>query len=181
MKKFFMVLVVCLILIFSETVSFASANDESHVSEINLNSLTKSQLEVIDSFKQKIVESESKTLSSKFNNAAQSFSASSTVYGRRTSLYRGSFLAWSRDNVEWYYDMSKILSSTAWQEVGFVFPNIVRAEGIVLTYRSNTVHRYRATKTIGAGVVTPWGDVVIYNSTVTDFCGVFYNGNSSWY
>lgn len=36
-------------------------------------------------------------------------------------------------------------------------------------------------KTIGAGVVSPWGDVTIYNYDFTDYYGVHGNGSSSWY
>ena len=76
---------------------------------------------------------------------------------------------------------TKILNSYAWQETGYIFPNIVRAKGIVKIYATSTVHKYRASKTIGAGTVTPWGDVNIYYWDVTDYANIYPCGYAYWY
>ncbi|STB42083.1 Uncharacterised protein [Clostridium perfringens] len=34
---------------------------------------------------------------------------------------------------------------------------------------------------MGAGVVTPWGDVNVYEKDVTDYYGVDKNAKSYWY
>ena len=108
----------------------------------------------------------------------QTFSSNIT---KRGYLERGSFLAWSKDHVEWTYNSSRITSSQAWQESGFVFPNTVREEGITKRSSStDTVHRYYAKKVIGAGVVTPWGDVNVYEQTVTDYINVDNRGNFTY-
>lgn len=104
------------------------------------------------------------------------FSTSAFAATKRISYYRGSVLAWSRDHVEWEYNGSKVLGSSGWQETGWIFPNIVRKKGISRYSTSNTQHNWKATKTISAGVPTPWGDVTLVSKDYTDYIYVRYNG-----
>lgn len=94
----------------------------------------------------------------------------------RGSFHRGSALMWSEDYVEWAASGGRVTSSTAWQDVGYIFPNIARAKGINKHSTSSTSVTYRAKKTIGAGVVTPWGDVTVYEQDFTDFLRANGNG-----
>lgn len=101
--------------------------------------------------------------------------------GRRASFYRGTFMMWSRDNINFNISGGRVTSSSGFQEAGWIFPNIVRTRGIVRTSTAATTHLWRGTKTIGAGSVTPWGDIVIYNHDYTNYYGVHGNGGSTWY
>ncbi|MGG5255364.1 hypothetical protein ACQYAD_18215 [Neobacillus sp. SM06] len=97
----------------------------------------------------------------------------------RITFYRGSSLAWSKDFVEWYYNGSSISSSSAWQSAGWIFPNIVRTNGITKYYTSTSLRKYRGSKTISAGVPTPWGDVNLYSSDFIDYFAIKANGSYS--
>lgn len=99
----------------------------------------------------------------------------------RASFKRGSFLMCSRDNIDFYASGGKVTSSELWQEKGYVFPNTVRVNGGTRYYASSTLHKWRATKTMGAGVLTEWGDLTVYNNDVTDYYGVDGSGNGYWY
>jgi len=88
--------------------------------------------------------------------------------GRRLTDKRGSFLMWTQNNFEWWWTSKKMSSSKAWQTKGFVFPNIAKNAGIKRTAKFATRHIWRASNTVGAGVVTPWGDVTVYSTTITD-------------
>lgn len=101
-------------------------------------------------------------------------------YSTWTSLYRGSALLWSRTTVEWGYTGSSITWVDARQECGFIFPNIIRAKGTsTVTYSSS--HKKIASKyTIGAGSVTPWGDVTLYEMDMTDYAHIYGSGYSYW-
>ncbi|KMM58590.1 hypothetical protein ACH95_13265 [Bacillus glycinifermentans] len=92
----------------------------------------------------------------------------SAYSGKRLTIKRGSFLAWSKDYIEWYYNGKKISSSNGSQDVGYVFPNIVKAKGINRYYKSSGLHKWRAKKTHSIGTVTPWGDVVLTSTSFTD-------------
>ncbi|AEX86485.1 hypothetical protein Marpi_2110 [Marinitoga piezophila KA3] len=182
MKK--RIYLVFFILIFSMIMVFASSgekaiNQKMHkISPRNFEQPTKKQLETLKVYETHKIESDSLL----FNKNIKKFTNYSfNIYTYRTSLYRGSFMLWSRDVVEWQSNGTKIISSSGWQEVGYVFPNIAHAKGIVLIYKTSTFHKYRATKTIGAGVVTPWGDVKIYSQDVTDYVVVYANGDAEWY
>lgn len=92
-----------------------------------------------------------------------------TAYaGKRLTIKRGSFLAWSKDYIDWYYNGKKVSKSSGSQDVGYVFPNVVRAKGIKRYYKSSGLHKWRAKKTLSFGTVTPWGDVELASSTFTD-------------
>lgn len=110
------------------------------------------------------------------------FATESSAAVKTVSFKRGSALMWSKDNITWSYNSTKITNSSADQDCGFIFPNIVRCKGIskVSAYSSSTKHRYKGKKTIGAGVVTPWGDVTVYESDFTDQYDVTKSGTSTW-
>ena len=97
---------------------------------------------------------------------------------RRATYYRGSWLMWTRDNVDFTYRNGKVTSSSGFQQCGWVFPNISRNNGIAKYQISNSLHRWRAVNTIGAGVVTPWGDVNVYSSTYVHRLNVY--GSGAW-
>lgn len=134
--------------------------------------LTPEQEAVISNYDTKVI---TKTEGVQGNNARASRA------GYRVSLYRGTFLMWTEDFVEWNTDGRSITSSTAWQNAGFVFPNIARAKGIYKHYVTPTQVVYRADKSIGAGTVTPWGDFHVYESNLSDFIAVNANGTYSWW
>lgn len=100
---------------------------------------------------------------------------------RRATFYRGSFLMWTRDNVDFGYNWSTVTWTSAYQQAGSVFPNVARNRGISRYYNTATNDRFRAANTIGAGIVTPWGDVTVYTSDYIHRLSVFYNGAwSAW-
>ncbi len=141
--------------------------------------LTAEQQAVLDSYESVSVESvsEIKAFSNPatFSTNGTTYSTNATTTSWRGSFYRGSALMWSRDNIQWTVSGGKVTSSTGWQEAGYIFPNIARATGISKHASSTSSVTYRATKTIGAGVVTPWGDVTVYEQDFTDFL----KGNTS--
>ena len=99
---------------------------------------------------------------------------------RRVEFKRGSTLMWTKDIIEWTYNGSTISSSSAYQQKGYIFPNIARVKGITKVYNSSTIHRYRGDKTIGAGIVTPWGDVTVYETDYSDYYKVYGSGSYRW-
>jgi hypothetical protein len=94
---------------------------------------------------------------------------SAALVGKRITFTRGGTLAWSSDTFEWYWSGNSISSSTAWQAKGYVFPNTVTLQGVKRTLAIPTQHNWRGTATIGAGVVTPWGAVDVFETTMTDY------------
>ncbi|EPH98366.1 hypothetical protein D920_01634 [Enterococcus faecalis 13-SD-W-01] len=100
---------------------------------------------------------------------------------RRASFYRGSVFMWSRDNINFNISGGRVTSSSGFQETGWIFPNIVRARGLTRMSTTANTHRWRGSKTIGAGSVTPWGDVTIFNVDFNDQYGVHGNGSFTWY
>lgn len=102
-----------------------------------------------------------------------------TLVGKRTTFTRGSALAWSSDTFEWYWSGAAISSSTAWQADGYIFPNNVTLQGVRRTLAIPSQHNWRGTATIGAGVVTPWGAVDVYQTTITDYFSLTPGGGFS--
>lgn len=88
--------------------------------------------------------------------------------GKRQTFTRGSTLAWSSATFEWYWNGAAMSSSSAYQSDGYVFPNTVTLVGIKRSLAVASEHLWHATASIGAGVVTPWGSVNIYSTTITD-------------
>jgi hypothetical protein len=89
--------------------------------------------------------------------------------GKRQTFTRGSALAWSSDTFEWYWNGAAMSSSTAFQSQGYVFPNTVTLLGVKRTLALASEHLWRGTASIGAGVVSPWGAVNVYTTTITDY------------
>jgi hypothetical protein len=107
--------------------------------------------------------------------------AAAASSSRRASYYRGSFLMWTRDNVDFGYDWNSVTWTSAFQQSGSVFPNVARNKGITKYYNTVRNDRFRAANTIGAGIVTPWGDVTVYTSDFIHRLSVNYNGAwSAW-
>ncbi len=102
----------------------------------------------------------------------------SNVHAARATYYRGSFLMWTRDSVDFGYYNGRITYSSGYQQSGWIFPNISRNKGITQYYTTGYEHKYRAVNVIGAGVPTPWGDVKIYEQTFVHRLNV--RGNGSW-
>ena len=88
--------------------------------------------------------------------------------GRRIIHTHGTTQLWSSNTLEWYWNSSRIASSTGWQDVGYAFPNTASKGGIKRTLVTNTDHNWRGTVTIGIGTPTPWGNVDVYKTSVTD-------------
>lgn len=137
--------------------------DNVEVEEIPVDDLSEieglnaEQLAAIDSFASKGRVTEGGA--ARFNGDVST--ASST---RRATYYRGSRLMWTRDNVDFGYNSSRVTFSSPYQQRGFIFPNIARNRGMTKYVNTTKNHRFRAKNTIGAGVVTPWGDVKVYTS-----------------
>ncbi|MFV0314709.1 MAG: hypothetical protein ACK5I7_06340 [Anaerotignum sp.] len=170
MKKFLsMAIAMALVLSFGVT---AMAADVS-AAETSRASLTAEQQAVLNSYENNTI-----TNAGEISIASSKLPLTRATAGAwRGSYYRGSALMWTKDWVEWASNGSSITSSTAWQEAGYIFPNIARATGISKHSTTSTSVTYRASKTIGAGVVTPWGDVSVYESAFTDFLKATTSGN----
>lgn len=67
-------------------------------------------------------------------------------YNITVSFYRGSWLMWSRDNIDFIYGNGRIYSSYGYQQVGWVFPNNVVARGMRRYYADSNVHRWYGKK-----------------------------------
>lgn len=143
--------------------------------EVNAQStITPEQRAVIESFEHSKLSQE--------NILEERTTLPKATYRTRWYFERGSALAWSKDYLEWTYNGSYVSNPDAWQECGFIFPNIVRTKGISQTgLSSSSKYEYKATKTIGAGVVSPWGDVTVYETDHTDYITGDKNGNFSSY
>ncbi|HEX4058601.1 MAG TPA: hypothetical protein VHX87_09850 [Galbitalea sp.] len=97
------------------------------------------------------------------------FATPAALQGERETWQRGGALAWVTDTFQWFWNGSAMSSSSAWQADGFVFPNTVSLGGVKRTFANSAEHLWRATATIGAGVITPWGTVNVYSQTKTDY------------
>ncbi|PZT55337.1 hypothetical protein [Paenibacillus silvae] len=138
--------------------------------------LTANQLEVIEAANIGVL-SEVKTVN---NDGVNSLAATNKAY--TVKYTRGSFLAWSDAVVDWTSNGDQITSSSGSQDAGYVFPNIVRKGGITKQSSSAaSYHIYLSKTTIGAGVVSPWGDVTVYESDFSDYIKVNKDGSASNY
>jgi hypothetical protein len=79
-------------------------------------------------------------------------------------LYRGSVLMWTEDTLKFTYSSceKKVTSSSLSQRAGYVFPNVAKAKGTTKYYSATAKHKWHGLYAVGAGVVTPWGDVTVY-------------------
>ncbi|MDO5533970.1 MAG: hypothetical protein Q4F65_04890 [Propionibacteriaceae bacterium] len=101
--------------------------------------------------------------------AASTGQVSGAACGTRSksaTLYRGSFLMWAEDRLRFSHSTctGKVTSSSLSQRAGYVFPNISKARGTSRYSATSTLHRWEGRYEIGAGVVTPWGDVRVYGA-----------------
>jgi hypothetical protein len=94
-----------------------------------------------------------------FGTQATSCSAGST--------HIGTTLMWTEDTYRWCYTTAKVTSSWLQQSAGYIFPNIAKNRGASRYSTANAHHKWRAQHTIGAGVVTPWGDATVYENNIT--------------
>lgn len=140
--------------------------------------LTPDQLEVIEAANKATLSQVIKKNISGDN--VSSLAAAASPYS--VKLSRGSFLAWSDAVVDWTANATQITSSSGSQDSGFVFPNTVKKGGITKqTSSAASYHIYLSKTTIGAGVVTPWGDVNVYESDFSDYIKVFKDGTATNY
>ena len=95
--------------------------------------------------------------------------AAAATAGARIDHKRGSVWLWTQNTLEWYWNSSAITSSSGWQSNGYIFPNTASNGGITRTYKGATQHNWRGTMIAGSGVVTPWGAVNVYRTSITDY------------
>lgn len=111
-----------------------------------------------------------------------STTSASATSRRTTKLYRGSFLMWGEERVEFTFNGTKVISSSGYQNAGAVFPNNVTRHGTKKVASSSSTHSWRGQYTVGAGVPTPWGSANVYNRTSTARTDVKKNGAwSAWW
>lgn len=101
----------------------------------------------------------------------------STAATERAVRWRGTPLLYVEDSVTFGYNWWKV----TWTDGGSqssrnVFPNTVKNWGINRYYHTTTQHRFRGSHTVGAGTVTPWGDVNIYSWSVINRLKIHHNG-----
>lgn len=160
----------------------ASAQEEPTWEEIptedlaSVEGLTAEQLEAIESFNDK----SPVTVPGTDTDTSEGLMAMASG-SRRATYYRGSALMWTRDNVDFGYDWSRVTWTSPFQQAGYIFPNIARNRGITKYQDTTKNDRFRALNTIGAGVVTPWGDVQVYSADFVHRLSVNHDGAwSAW-
>src|SRR5699024_9725172 len=97
---------------------------------------------------------------------------------RTTSLYRGSFLMWAAERVEFGFNGTSVTYSSGYQNSGAIFPNNVTRHGPERIGTVGNTHSWRSKYTVGAGVPTPWGNANVYNATSAARTDV--DGNGGW-
>lgn len=102
-----------------------------------------------------------------------------TTKSKTYSVKRGSFLMYTIDNIYFEYNGSKIIKSNGYQQAGWIFPNIAKNRGISKFSSTTSWQKWRAKNTIGAGAVTPWGDVKLYNKDYIHEYQINKNGATS--
>jgi hypothetical protein len=105
--------------------------------------------------------------------------STTAVGSRRASLYSGNWMLFTEENVDFYFDWSRVTSSYGYQRVGAFGFNTIQALGINRSYASTWQHSYRALTDAGIGTPTPWGNVNIYHTTVVQSANVY--GDGAWY
>ncbi|MCL9662882.1 hypothetical protein L2089_19515 [Paenibacillus hunanensis] len=157
------------------TISAVAAN--SNVSTVPRSELTQEQQKILEAADQVTVSEKVKSSPITTNALTAAATTSKTV-----TFKRGSSLAWSEATVDWSYNGNAVTNSSAHQDAGYIFPSIVRKNGITKqTSSASSYHIYLSKTTIGAGSVTPWGDVTVYNNDYSDYIRVNKDGTSSHY
>lgn len=160
----------------SSTIAANAEERDTPVTEIaKISSLTPEQKEAVNAYV-----AQGREASAKEQNLGEvSTQENKPMRTAHASYYRGSALMWTRDNVDFSYSDGQINWSSGYQEAGAIFPNIARNKGINRFDQTSRQHSWRAHHTIGAGIVTPWGDVIVYTWDVTNRINVY--GNGRWY
>ncbi len=83
---------------------------------------------------------------------------------------------WAKERVTFGYDGRRVVWSSGYQSSGAIFPNNVTRNGTERMYSSRSVHKWRGSYTVGAGVPTPWGNANVYSATSTVRSNVYANG-----
>ena len=93
--------------------------------------------------------------------------AASTSGVKTIRLYRGSWLMWGQESVEFGYSSNgtTVTYSSGYQDSGWIIPNNVTEGGTSRYYKTSTLHQWRGKYTVGAGVPTPWGNANVYSAT----------------
>ncbi len=95
------------------------------------------------------------------------------------TFYHGTPLMWSKDYVSYsYIYRSKVVSSTAWQTAGWIFPDNISKDGIYRYSATSSEHDWASAYIMGVGVPTPWGSVNLINSTQVWYDHVTMYGGS---
>lgn len=168
----------------SPTAAFASGNGE----DADPDELTAQQIEVIEAWNEHaepisgVARVAPLELVAGDGSSTNAMEAPQRSYSLEVSLYRGSWLAWASERVYWRYDGRRMLSSSGYQSTGAIFPNNVTALGTSRIRASSTMHSWRGSYRVGAGVPTPWGNANVYNWTSTARIDVLRNGacNGWW-
>lgn len=105
----------------------------------------------------------------------------SSAFGATDSFYtkRGGTLLWTKASTTFTYDGNKVTKGSTTQSNGYVFPNAAKNQGVTLYKYSTSKWRYQAQFGWGAGIVTKWGDVVLYWQSCTHTHYVYGNGGHS--
>ncbi|WHS50282.1 hypothetical protein QM007_10265 [Rothia sp. SD9660Na] len=97
----------------------------------------------------------------------------------RVSFYRGSYLLWARETVEFRWSNNRVTWSNGYQQSGAIFPNTITEKGTSRVYTSSWNHTWNGRYTVGAGVPTPWGNANVYHTTSVITTNVYGNGGHS--
>lgn len=143
-------------------------NTTAFASELNNNTY-----DILNSIK-----NDTKIIEESKNSKARAYSRSRAYSKNKRYTYkRGSWAAWSKDIFDFDYANGKITRNSQWQDSGWVIPNIVREKGITYVKGNSSSKQYRAKKTFGIGVPSPWGDVKITNQDFNDYITITGYGN----
>ncbi|WP_426320427.1 hypothetical protein [Microbacterium sp. E-13] len=97
--------------------------------------------------------------------ADSSVTLAATSWSSRTSLYRGSWVMWANEHVDFGSNTTQVTWSSGYQDCGWVFPNNVTKLGTSRIANGGWYHKWRGGYRVGAGVPTPWGNVNVYSMT----------------
>ncbi|MBC1631677.1 lacticin RM [Listeria welshimeri] len=101
------------------------------------------------------------------------------AYKNKTYSYkRGGAVAWCKDYISFKYNGSTVKENSKWQESGFVFPNIVRKNGISNYQNGSGYKDYRGSKIYKIGAPTPWGDAKITEQARSDYYRLKSSGSA---
>lgn len=151
----------------------------ANAQEVNTK-LTNEQKKVIEQFKSNKTMEVNSNLSTSLNKSSIKSLGATTGGTKRATFKRGSALAWVTDIITYDYYNGGIESSEGEQDGGYIFPNTIKLNGLT-KYKSNaSTHYYRGKKSIGAGIITKWGDLEVHTQAVTDYYRVTGEGKSYW-